>query len=93
MGKLNTISVDFIDHVLELSLGWILSERPHDCSQFLGSDRAVAILVKQREGFFELSDLLLSQLIGLETQSSMKPVAGECLNIEQQLYFDGIGIV
>merc|ERR1740121_2443437 len=58
------IGVDLVDHVLELSLCWILSKRPHHCAQLLGRDGAIAILVKEREGLLELGDLLLCELIG-----------------------------
>ena len=37
---------------------------PHDGSELLGGDGAVSILVKQREGFFELGNLVFSQLFG-----------------------------
>merc|ERR1712118_111856 len=58
-----SICIHFIDHVLELSLGGILSQRAHDCSQLLGSDSAITVLIEEREGLLELRNLLLSQLI------------------------------
>jgi len=61
----HTVSVDFIDHVLKLSLGWVLTEGPHDCAQLLGGDGAVTILVEEGEGFLELCDLFFSQLVSL----------------------------
>lgn len=41
-----TVSVDLVDHVLELSLGGVLSKRPHDGAQLLGGDGAIAVLVE-----------------------------------------------
>ena len=41
-----TVSIDLIDHVLQLSLGGILTQWSHDCSKLLGGDGAVAILVE-----------------------------------------------
>ena len=49
-----TVSINLVDHVLQLSLGGILTQWPHDCSQLLGSDGAVSILVKQWERLLEL---------------------------------------
>jgi hypothetical protein len=50
---------------LELGLGGVLAQRPHDGAQLLGRDGAVAVLVEQREGLLELGDLLLCQLVSL----------------------------
>jgi hypothetical protein len=36
------------------------------CSQLLGGDGAVSILVEEREGLLELSNLLLCQLVSLD---------------------------
>lgn len=63
-GKI-TISIDLVDHVLQLGLCRVLPERPHDSSQFFGSDGAIAVLIEQRKGLLELGDLLLRQLIRL----------------------------
>jgi hypothetical protein len=60
-----TVGVDLVDHVLELGLGRVLAQRPHDGAQLLGRDGAVAVLVEQREGLLELGDLLLCQLVSL----------------------------
>ena len=38
----------------------------HNSEEFALVDSAIAVLVEQREGLLELSDLLLSQLISLE---------------------------
>merc|ERR1719506_895979 len=58
-----TISVDLVDHILELSLGRVLTKGTHDCAQLLGGDGAIAILVEEGEGLLELSNLLFSQLV------------------------------
>merc|ERR1711884_450913 len=66
LGEINgsvTIGIDFVDHVLKFSLCRILAKRSHHCSKLLGGDCAIAILVEQGECLFELSDLLLSQLV------------------------------
>ena len=60
------ISVHLVDHVLELSLSGVLAEGTHHSTQFLGSDGAITILVKQGEGLLEFSNLFLSQLISLK---------------------------
>ena len=49
-------SLDTISHCITLQA------IPHDGSELLGGDGAVSILVKQREGFFELGNLVFSQL-------------------------------
>ena len=61
-----TVGVDFIDHVLKLSLCGVLSEGPHDGAQLFGGDCAIAVLVEQRKRLFELGNLFLSQLVSLE---------------------------
>ena len=61
-----TVSVDLVDHVLQLCLGGVLSEGAHDGAQLLGGDGAVAVLVEQGERLLELGDLLLGQLISLK---------------------------
>merc|ERR1711998_665155 len=58
------VSIDFVDHVLELSLGGVLPEGAHHSPQLLGGDGAVAILVEKGEGLFEFGDLFLCKLIG-----------------------------
>ncbi len=60
-----TVCVDLVDHVLQLGLGGVLSERPHDGAQLLGRDGAVAVLVEQAERLLELGDLLLGKLVSL----------------------------
>lgn len=52
-----TISVHLIDHVLEFSLGGVLSQRAHDSSKLFSGDGAIAVLVKQRERLLELWEL------------------------------------
>jgi hypothetical protein len=63
-----TIGIDLVDHILQLGLGRILSQGPHDGAQLLGGDGAVAVLVKEGEGLLELSDLLLGQLVSLKSK-------------------------
>lgn len=41
-----TISIHLIDHVLQLRLCGVLTQRPHHCAQLFGCDGAIAILVK-----------------------------------------------
>lgn len=48
-----TISVHFIDHVLQLSLRRVLSERAHDSTQLFSCDGAITVLVKEWESLFE----------------------------------------
>merc|ERR1719265_692796 len=50
LGEVNcpvSISVDFVDHVLQLCLGWVLTQRAHDCSQLLGGDSAITVLIEE----------------------------------------------
>merc|ERR1719333_1352620 len=56
-----TIGINFVDHILKLSFSRILAQGAHDSSQLLSSDGAITILVKEREGLLEFSNLLLSQ--------------------------------
>lgn len=49
-----TVCVHLIDHVLELRLGRVLTQRPHDGAELLGGDGSVSVLVEQREGLLEL---------------------------------------
>merc|ERR1719211_160116 len=57
------VGVDFVDHVLQLSLCGILPKRPHHGAKLLGGDGSVTILVEQGERLLELCDLLLRELI------------------------------
>ena len=57
------ISIDLIDHVLELGLSGVLAKGAHDSAQLLGGDGAITVLVEQGEGLLELSDLLFGQLV------------------------------
>ena len=41
-----TVGVDLVDHVLQLCLGGVLSQRPHHCAELLGGDGAIAVLEK-----------------------------------------------
>ena len=54
-----TIGVNF-------GLSRILTQRPHDGAELLGGDGAIAIFVEEGEGFLELGNLFLGQLIGLK---------------------------
>lgn len=49
-----TISIHLIDHILQLSLSGVLSQRAHHSPELLGGDRPITVLVKQRERLFEL---------------------------------------
>lgn len=52
--SVQTIGINFIDHVLQFRLSWILAKRPHNRTELLRCDGAITILVKQRECLFEL---------------------------------------
>jgi hypothetical protein len=52
------ISIDLVDHVLELSLSGVLAEGAHDGAKLFGGDGAIAVLVEQGEGLLELGDLM-----------------------------------
>merc|ERR1712117_338101 len=58
-----TISIDLIDHILELSLSWVLSERSHDSSELFGGDGTITVLIEEGESLLEFSDLLLGQVL------------------------------
>merc|ERR1719456_2060168 len=57
------IRIDLIDHVLQLSLSGVLAQRAHHRAKLLGRNGAIAILVEEREGLLELSNLLLGELV------------------------------
>merc|ERR1719387_2080341 len=57
------IGIYLVNHVLELSFGWILAQRAHHRTQLLCRDRAVAVLVEERERLLELRNLFLCQLV------------------------------
>jgi len=59
-----TIGVDLIDHILQLSLGGVLTERSHHGTELLCGDVAIIVLVEKRERFLELNDLLLREVLG-----------------------------
>ena len=67
-----TVGINLVDHVLQLGLRGVLSQRPHDGAQLLGGDGAIAVLVDQAERLLELGDLLLGQLVGLQGDQTMK---------------------
>ena len=70
--RTSTVSINFIDHILEFSFCGVLAERSHDCSQFLGGDGAVTIFIEEGEGLFELGNLFFSQLVGLISESNKR---------------------
>ncbi|RUS78963.1 hypothetical protein EGW08_013265, partial [Elysia chlorotica] len=51
-----TISVNLVDHVLQLGLRRVLAQRAHHSSQLFRGDGAVAVLVEQAESLFEFCD-------------------------------------
>ena len=61
-----TVSIHFVDHVLEFCFCGVLAQGSHDCAQFLGGDGAIAVLVEKGEGFLEFGNLLFGQLVGLK---------------------------
>ena len=71
------VGVHLVDHVLQLGLGRVLSERAHHRSQFLRRDRAVAVLVKKRKCFFEFckkyTQKVLMKMFGGFTKGSSIP--------------------
>jgi hypothetical protein len=72
-----TVGIDFIDHVLELGFGGILSERPHNGAQLLCGDGSISVLVEERERLLELGDLFLCQLVRLKRRKHrQKPSSG-----------------
>ena len=44
-----TVCVHLVDHVLQLALGRVLTERAHRRREFLERDRAVAVPIKDGE--------------------------------------------
>merc|ERR1719203_1429887 len=62
------IGVHLVDHVLQVSLSRVLTQRPHDRAQLLCGDGTITILIEEREGLLELSDLLLGELISHECE-------------------------
>ena len=53
--KSNTVavSINLVDHVLELSFGGVLTQGPHDGAQLLRGDSSIAVLVKEGESLLE----------------------------------------
>ena len=49
-----TVGVHLVDHVLQLGLCGVLTQRAHDGAQLFGGDGSIAVLVKERERLFEL---------------------------------------
>lgn len=42
-----TVSIHLVDHVLQLGLCGVLTQRAHDCAQLFGGDGTVPIFVKE----------------------------------------------
>ncbi len=61
-----------VDHVLQLGLGRVLTQRAHDSSQLLGGDGAITVLVEKGERLLELSDLLLCKQSNQRKQRQRK---------------------
>jgi hypothetical protein len=51
-----TVSISLADHIFDLLLGELLSQRLHDLTQLRGLDVTITVLVKDLEG---LTDLLI----------------------------------
>ena len=49
-----TVDVDLINHILEFTLGRVLTQWPHDRAELRRADCAVAVLVEQTERLAEL---------------------------------------
>ena len=49
----HTVSINFVDHVLQFCFCWILSQWSHDRSQLFRCDGSISVFVKQWEGLFE----------------------------------------
>ena len=71
--KALTISVHLVDHVLQFGFCWVLAQRPHDGSKFLGCDGAITVFVKKGESFLEFSNLLFGQLISHGASEAGRP--------------------
>lgn len=56
------VSVDFVDHVLEFSFSWILTEGSHNGSEFFGGNSTISIFIEKSESFFEFRDLFFGEL-------------------------------
>ena len=57
------ISMDFINHVLELSLGRVLTQASHDITEFLDVYAAITILIIERENILEFFNLFSGQRV------------------------------
>merc|ERR1712224_427914 len=58
-----TIGIDLIDHILKLSLSWVLTKRSHNSTELLGGNGTITILIEKGESFLELSDLFFSKVV------------------------------
>ena len=52
-----TVDVHFVDHVLQLCFGRVLTERSHHRSKLLRRHRPVAIAIEQRERLLKLCNI------------------------------------
>merc|ERR1711865_848938 len=57
-----TISINLVDHVLELSFSRVLAKGAHDGAELLGGNGTITILVEQGECLLEFSNLFLGKL-------------------------------
>eukprot|EP01018_Ginkgo_biloba_P018235 Gb_37019 [translate_table: standard] len=57
------ISIHLINHILELCLCGVLSQRSHNSTQLLRCDAAIAIFVEKTESLLKLGNLLLVKLV------------------------------
>jgi len=62
-----TVDVDFVDHVLKLVLGRVLTERSHHRAEFCRTDRSVAVLVEQTERLAKLFNTQRNSDFGLHS--------------------------
>lgn len=60
-----TISIHLIDHVLQLSLSGVLSQRAHHSAKLFGSDCTITVLVKQWERLLELCTLTDTNIVSM----------------------------
>merc|ERR1719410_877696 len=65
------ISINLVDHVLQLCLRWVLAQRTHYCAQLLRCDSAITIFIEERKCLFEFCNLFLCELVGHGKQKSM----------------------
>lgn len=47
-------STHFVDHVLELSLGGVLTKGAHNCAELIGRDDPIVVYIEEGESLLEL---------------------------------------